>query len=105
MVYTRSDINQYNIFSYGLSALAYIRDPKESGNMTLIGNWDEKGRVLECKTMSLFPKTRLSDLYGKTLRSSSFEYKPYTYIVGDAVDDKGDPLYDGVEVSLNIWFY
>ena len=80
----------------------YIRDPKESGNMTLIGNWDEKKSVLECKTMILFPKTRLSDLYGKTLRSSSFEYKPYTYIVENAVDDKGDPVYGGVEVSLNI---
>ena len=70
--------------------------------MTLIGNWDEKTRVLECKTMVLFPKIRLSDLYGKTLRSSSFEYKPYTYIVKDEVDDNGDPVYDGVEVSLSI---
>ena len=69
--------------------------------MSLIGNWDEEKRSLGCKTMSLFPKTRLSNLYGKTLKSSSFEYKPYTYIVKDEVDDNGDPVYAGVEVSLD----
>ena len=89
-------------FIQNFSGSIYIRDPKESGNMTLIGNWNEKKGVLGCKTMSLFPKTRLSNLFGKTLSSSSFEYKPYTYIVKDAVDDKGDPVYDGVEVNLNL---
>ena len=81
-------------------ASIYVRDLKESGNMSLIGNWDEEKKILGCKTMSLFPKTRLTNLYGKTLKSSSFEYKPYTYIVKDEVDDNGDPVYDGVEVSL-----
>ena len=98
-------MNPCNILIKIFSGSVYIRDPKESGNMTLIGNWDEKKRALGCRTMSLFPKTRLSNLFGKTLSSSSFEYKPYTYIVKDAIDDMGDPVYDGVEVSSNTRVY
>ena len=67
----------------------------------LIGNWDENKKVLACRTMSLFPKTRLSNLFGKALKSSSFEYKPYTYIVEGEGDDEDGPVYDGVEVNIH----
>ena len=50
-----------------------------------------------CRTMNMFPRNRLSDLFGKTLRATSFEYAPYTYIV-DKLD--GEPIYDGVEASI-----
>ena len=72
--------------------------------MQLVGSWD--GDHLRCRTINIFPKNRLSDLYGKSLKASSFEYKPYTYIV-ETVD--GEPVYDGVEVNfctlqkLHIW--
>ena len=69
--------------------------------MKLIGSYDKNKKELGCRTMSLFPKNRLSNLYGKTLKSSSFEYKPYTY-VKDEVDKNGDPVYDGVEVSIDV---
>ena len=62
--------------------------------MKLIGSWD--GDRLECRTMPMFPTNRLSNLFGKTLKGSSFEYKPYTYVV-DTID--GEPVYGGVEVS------
>ena len=68
--------------------------------MTLIGSWDENKNILACRTMSLFPKTRLSNLFGKALKSSSFEYKPYTYIVEGTGDDDDGPVYDGVEVNV-----
>ena len=55
-----------------------------------------------CRTMNMFPRNRLSDLFGKTLRATSFEYAPYTYIV-DKVD--GEPIYDGVEASFKTWKY
>ena len=63
--------------------------------MQLIGSWD--GDHLRCRTMNMFPKNRLSDLFGKSLKASSFEYKPYTYII-ETVD--GEPVYDGVEVNF-----
>ena len=44
----------------------------------------------------MFPRDRLSNMLGKTIKASSFEYKPYTYVV-DTVDEK--PVYDGIEVS------
>ena len=75
-------------------AKIYIRDPKENGNMTLIGHWN--GSDLSCRTTSMFPRSRLSNLSGKSLRASSFEFRPYTYVV-DTVD--GVTLYDGVEVT------
>ena len=59
-----------------------------------MGNWN--GQILMCRTMNMFPRDRLSNLVGKTLKASSFEYAPYTYII-DTVD--GDIVYDGVEVS------
>ena len=55
-----------------------------------------------CRTMNMFPRNRLSDLFGKTLRATSFEYAPYTYIVGK-ID--GEPIYDGVEASLKNYKY
>ena len=63
--------------------------------MQLVGSWD--GNNLRCRTMNMFPKNRLSDLFGKSLKASSFEYKPYTYII-ETVD--GKPVYDGVEVNF-----
>ena len=72
--------------------------------MKLIGSYDDDEKILGCRTMSLFPKDRLSNLYGKTLKSSSFEYKPYTYVT-DKVDENGDPVYDGVEVSTNVCLF
>ena len=69
--------------------------------MMLIGNWDESKKVLGCRTMSLFPKTRLSNLFGNALKSSSFEYKPYTYIVEGEGDDEDGPVHDGVEVNIH----
>ena len=62
--------------------------------MTLIGHWN--GSDLSCRTTSMFPRNRLSNLSGKSLRASSFEFRPYTYVV-DTVD--GVTLYDGVEVT------
>lgn len=90
--------NKFDFFilfnSKSLSAV-YVRDPKENGKLQLIGNWN--GQLLNCRTMSMFPRDRLSNLFGKALKASSFEYSPYTYIV-DTVD--GDIVYDGVEVSF-----
>ena len=51
----------------------------------------------------MFPKDRLSNLYGKKLKASSFEYAPYTYIVKDAAaSEDGEVVYDGVEVKLHL---
>ena len=51
--------------------------------------------------MNMFPKDRLSNLYGKRLKVSSFEFAPYIYVVNEtgAADD-GEVVYDGVEVTL-----
>ena len=65
--------------------------------MQLVGSWD--GDHLRCRTMNIFPKNRLSNLFGKSLKASSFEYKPYTYVV-ETVD--GEPVYDGVDVNFCI---
>ena len=76
-------------------ASIYIRSPRENGDLQLIGKWN--GSEINCRTINMYPKDRLSNLFGKTLRASSFEYKPYTYVI-DTID--GNPVYDGVEVSM-----
>ena len=67
--------------------------------MLRIGNWN--GQVLTCRTMHMFPRDRLSNLYGKLLKASSFEFAPYIYVVKDAeATNDGEVVYDGVEVKL-----
>ena len=65
--------------------------------MQRIGNWN--GQVLACRTMDMFPRDRLSNLYGKRLKVSSFEFAPYIYVVDETGAD-GAVVYDGVEVIL-----
>ena len=53
--------------------------------------------------MNMFPKDRLSNLDGKMLRASSFEYAPYIYVVQDVPASPsyvGEVIYDGVEVII-----
>ena len=76
-------------------ASLYVRDPSENGHLTMIGSWN--GSHLNCRTNNMFPRDRLSNLLGKTIKASSFEHKPYTYLV-NTVD--GKPVYDGLEVSF-----
>ena len=67
--------------------------------MQRIGNWN--GESLTCRTMNMFPRDRLSNLYGKMLKASSFEFAPYIYVVKDAeAANDAEVVYDGVEVKI-----
>ena len=72
----------------------YVRDLKENGKLQFAGSW--KRIISNRNSINIFPKNRLSNLFGKTLKASSFEFKPFIYAV-DAVD--GSNSYDGIEVS------
>ena len=85
--------------------------------MSRIGTWtDQNGLV--CHTMKMFPNDRVTNLHGKSLKASSFEYKPYIYQVASddghgSGDLPGNMIYDGVEVrqvffvscAISIAFY
>ena len=73
----------------------YVRDRKENGKLQFAGSWNRI--ISNGNSINMFPKNRLSNLFGKILMASSFEHKPFTYVV-DIVD--GSNSYDGIEVSF-----
>lgn len=86
------------MYSYGFNqrdnALVYIRDEVNINNLRLVENWNGKSIL-----GNIFPKDTLSNLFGRELRGSSFDHKPYTY-VADTVN--GEYIYEGTEVK---WIY
>ena len=48
---------------------------------------------------NIFPSEVTSNMYGKKIRGSSFDHRPYTYI-SEEID--GVKVYDGSEVTLVI---
>ena len=73
----------------------YARSNKESGKLEFVGSWN--GTTFNIRNVNIYPKRRKSNLFGKNLKASSFENRPFTYIV-DTVD--GDSTYDGSDVSF-----
>ena len=72
----------------------YRRGKRNFEKLEYVGKWDmhTSNRI----TKHVFQAAHLSNLYGKTLRATSFEYKPYTYVTDYKID--GMPAYDGIEV-------
>ena len=78
----------------------YSREEKNFEKMQLVGKWD--WHKLNPNNNQVFHTTPLINFHGKTLKATSFEYKPYTYSVDKKMN--GKPSYDGVEV-LNLIEY
>ena len=71
--------------------MVYIRDEVKIDKLRLIEKWNGisiRGNI--------FPQDTLSNLFGRKIRGSSFDHKPYTYIA-DTVN--GEDMYDGAEVK------
>ena len=73
----------------------YSREEKNFEKMQLVGKWNRQKFNLNDK--QVFQTASLINFHGKTLKATSFEYKPYTYSIDKKI--KGKASFDGVEVS------
>ena len=73
----------------------YRREEKNFEKLHLVGKWD--GQKLNPNNKQVFQTAPLINFHGKTLKATSFEYKPYTYSIDKKINGKHS--YDGVEVS------
>ena len=74
--------------------MVYARDIIKLHKMVPIGKLN---KILS--NSNIFPSELTSNMYGKKIRGSSFDHRPYTY-VSDEID--GVKVYDGSEVTLVI---
>ena len=76
----------------------YKRDKRNFEKLKMVSKW------YECRVNKLnkdvFQTAHLTNLYGKELIATSFEYKPYTYPIDNKID--GTTIYGGVEVCIKL---
>ena len=72
--------------------IVYVRDSISYKKMTPVGMSNKLK-----SNPKFFPEEATTNLYGKKLRGSSFDHRPYTYI---SEKQDGKNAYDGSEVKL-----
>ena len=88
-------IPKYNLFRINRNdGMVYARDKIKYEKIVPIGKLNKIR-----PNSNIFPSDLTSNMYGKNIRGSSFDHRPYTYI-SDEID--GFKVYDGSEVTLVI---